>query len=95
MRNADGNLRGYVCSGTVVKDDQDDRSIIMTAAHCVFDDKRKEFATDVIFIPNQAGTTGSGSDYNCDNDPLGCWATEFGVVDTDWAIRSFPQNIPW
>merc|ERR1712166_533500 len=87
--------QSYVCSGTVVQDEQADRSIILTAAHCVYDDAQKAFAQDVLFIPNQAGTTGSGTDSNCDNDPLGCWAASFGVADTDWASRSFPANIPW
>merc|ERR1712166_1478116 len=87
--------QSYVCSGTVVQYEQADRSIILTAAHCVYDDAQKAFAQNVLFIPNQAGTTGSGTDSNCDNDPLGCWAASFGVADTDWASRSFPANIPF
>ena len=86
---------GYVCSGTVVTDDQADRSVILTAAHCAYDDSSKAFATNVLFIPNQAGTSGSSTDTNCDNDPLGCWAPTFGVADTDWSSRTFPNNIPW
>jgi len=101
VQNAVGRIyfemggNGYVCSGTVVQDGQTDRSIILTAAHCVYDDAQKEFAKNVLFIPNQAGTSGSGTDSNCDNDPLGCWAASFGVADTDWASRSWPANIPW
>lgn len=145
MTNDNGIKRGYMCSGTVVKDDnahsrcvdeqppndwnkntckkqseagnckkdwfkktgycektcgkctedeENDRSIIMTAAHCVYDYKRKEFARDVFFIPNQADG-GSKSDTDCDNDPLGCWVPSFGVVDEDWKIRSWPDNMPW
>lgn len=95
---------GYVCSGTVVTDNEidtndvvtdHDRSIILTAAHCVYDDVNKAFARNVLFIPQQNGTTGSGTDLNCDNDPIGCWAPAFGVVDDDWAIRTFPDNIAW
>ncbi len=86
---------GYVCSGTVVTDNEVDRSIILTAAHCVYDDVNKAFARNVLFIPQQNGTTGSGTDLNCDNDPIGCWAPAFGVVDDDWAIRTFPDNIAW
>ena len=95
MKNANGGYSSYVCSGTVVKDDKADRSIIMTAAHCVFDDQDKEFAKDVMFIPNQDQGSGSSTDTDCDNDPHGCWWASFGVVDTDWATRSFPNNIPW
>jgi hypothetical protein len=86
---------GYVCSGTVVKDNASGRSVILTAAHCVYDDANKAFARNVLFIPNQDQTTGSGTDLNCSNDPLGCWTPSFGVVDVDWTTRTFPDNIPW
>jgi hypothetical protein len=86
---------GYVCSGTVATDGVSGRSIIITAAHCVYDDANKVFARNVLFIPNQAGTSGSGTDTNCNNDPLGCWAPSHGVVHDGWASRSWPNNIPW
>jgi hypothetical protein len=86
---------GYVCSGTVATDGTTGRSVIQTAAHCVYDDAYKAFARNVLFIPNQDGTTGSGTDLNCSNDPLGCWVPSFGVVDTNWTTRTFPDNIPW
>ena len=86
---------GYVCSGTAVSDNNNNVSVILTAAHCVYDDANKAFARNVLFIPDQAGTTGSGTDLNCSNDPLGCWAPSYGVVDGDWASRSWPDNIPW
>ncbi|MFP6837769.1 MAG: NAD(P)H-dependent oxidoreductase subunit E [Pseudomonadales bacterium] len=47
-------------------------STILTAAHCVYDDVHNAFARNVLFIPNQADTTGSATDLNCNNDPLGC-----------------------
>ena len=86
---------GYICSGTVVTDSTTGRSVIQTAAHCVYDDVYKAFARNVLFIPNQDQTTGTGTDLNCSNDPIGCWAPSFGVVDVDWTTRSFPDNIPW
>ncbi len=86
---------GYVCSGTVATDGTSGRSVIITAAHCVYDDANKVFARNVLFIPDQDGTTGSGTDTNCNNDPLGCWAPDHGVVDVDWTTRTFPDNIPW
>jgi hypothetical protein len=86
---------GYVCSGTVATDAATDRSVIITAAHCVYDDVHKAFARDVLFIPDQDGTTGAGTDLDCTNDPIGCWTPSFGVVDADWANRTFPDNIPW
>jgi hypothetical protein len=86
---------GYVCSGTVVTDTTTGRSIVQTAAHCAYDDAYKAFARNVLFIPNQAGTTGSGTDLNCGNDPLGCWTPSFGVVDVNWTTRIFPDNVTW
>ena len=86
---------GYVCSGTVVTDGTDNgRSIILSAAHCVYDDANKAFARNVLFIPNQAGG-GSRTDLNCGNDPVGCWTPSFGVVDPNWTAAVFPDNIPW
>lgn len=86
---------GFVCSGTVATDATDGRSVIMTASHCVYDDANKLFARNVLFIPNQDGTTGGGTDLICGNDPMGCWTPSFGVVDVNWTTRTFPYNIPW
>jgi hypothetical protein len=90
-----GPWSGYVCSGTAVTDSMTGRSVVLTAAHCVYDDANKAFARNVLFIPNQAATTAAGTDLNCSNDPLGCWTPSFGVVDTDWSTRTFPDNIAW
>jgi len=101
VKNAAGRIyfqmgtSGYVCSGTAVTDTATSKSIIQTAAHCVYDDAAKKFATNVLFIPNQDQTTAASTDRNCSNDPIGCWAPTYGVVDTDWTTRTFPDNIPW
>lgn len=85
----------YVCSGTVVTDEYTNHSLVLTAAHCIYDDVYKVFARNVLFIPDQDATTGAGTDTNCTNDPLGCWSPAYGVVDDDWTTRTFPDNIPW
>jgi hypothetical protein len=85
---------GYVCSGTVATDGVSNRSVIVTAAHCVYDDVNKAFAHDVMFIPNQAAS-GTRTDRNCSNDVMGCWVPDYGVVDRNWTTRTFPDNIPW
>ncbi len=90
-----GPWTGYVCSGTVATDSTSARSVIVTAAHCVYDDANKAFARNVMFIPDQAHTSASGTDLNCSNDPMGCWIPSFGVVDTNWTTRTFPDNIAW
>ena len=85
----------FICSGTAVTDGTSGRSVILTAAHCTYDDVAKAFATNVMFIPNQDETTGTATDFDCNNDPLGCWAPDNGVVETNWTTRTFPDNIPW
>jgi hypothetical protein len=90
-----GPWTGYVCSGTVATDHITGRSLVITAAHCVYDDVNKAFARNVLFIPNQAGTSGSGTDLDCSNDPIGCWVPSVGVVDENWTTRTFPDNVAW
>jgi len=86
---------GYVCSGTVVTEGASDRSLILTASHCIYEDGYKSFARNVLFIPDQDRTTGTGTDTNCSNDPLGCWAPSGAVVDVDYTTRQFPDNHEW
>jgi hypothetical protein len=90
-----GPWSGYVCSGTVATDETNGRSVIVTAAHCVHDDVNKAFARNVLFIPNQASTSGAGTDLECSNDPMGCWIPSLGVVDVNWTTRTFPDNVAW
>ncbi|MFZ8998483.1 MAG: trypsin-like serine peptidase, partial [Ilumatobacteraceae bacterium] len=85
----------YVCSGTTVTDGVTGRSIVLTAAHCIYDDVAKAFATNALFIPNQDDGGLDGTDWNCSNDPFGCWSLDHGVVDINWTNRIFPDNIPW
>lgn len=93
--NRNGPWNGYVCSGTVATDGTTGRSLIITASHCVYDDTNIAFARNVLFIPDQDGTTGTSTDLNCNNDPLGCWVPSFGVVDVNWTTRTFPDNAAW
>ena len=88
---------GYVCSGTAISDGGavNAFSLILTAAHCVYDDSKKVFARNVLFIPNQSETTGGGTDRDCTNDLIGCWVPSYGVVDSDWTGRTFPDNVQW
>jgi hypothetical protein len=85
--------KAYVCSGTTVTDGVSGRSIILTAAHCVYDDVNKAFARNVLFIPDQDSS--GPTDSNCGNDVHGCWKPKYGAVDANWASRSWPDNIPW
>jgi hypothetical protein len=85
----------YVCSGTAVTDDTSGRSIVLTAAHCIYDDVNKAFAKQALFIPNQDDGGGDSTDADCRNDPEGCWIIDHGVVDENWTTRTFPDNIAW
>ena len=85
----------YVCSGTVVTDSTTGRSIVLTAAHCIYDDVAKEFSRTAVFIPNQDDGGGDLSDFDCSNDPFGCWILDHGVVDVNWTTRTFPDNVAW
>ncbi len=42
----------YVCSGSLVNDGKTDIAIVITAAHCVWDNAGKAFATNWAFFPN-------------------------------------------
>jgi hypothetical protein len=43
----------WVCSATVIDDDgKADRSLILTAAHCAYDETNGAFATEWMFIPD-------------------------------------------
>jgi hypothetical protein len=85
----------FVCSGTAVTDDTSGRSIVLTAAHCIYDDVDKAFATQALFIPNQDDGRSDATDADCRNDPEGCWIIDHGVVDQNWTTRTFPDNIFW
>ena len=73
----------YVCSAAVVDDNNANRSIILTAGHCVWD-PATGFSTNWIFIPEYdtlpARLTTSGS--FCSGTKWGCW-TASSLVASD------------
>ena len=54
-------------------------------------DISKQFASNAIFIPDQAGSK-APSDFDCSNDKYGCWYLSFAVVEKGWSENSFPKN---
>ena len=60
----------YICSGSVIRDgSRAGYSTVLTAAHCVYDQKKGKFATKWLFIPDfDAAPT-----YTCADTYLGCW----------------------
>lgn len=77
----------YVCSASVVADTAVDRSLVLTAGHCVVDESNGAFATNWMFIPDYdsdpAGLTTDGS--FCASTKFGCWAADVLVASDDFA----------
>ena len=77
----------YVCSASVVDDTVNGRSIVLTAAHCAYDETGGTFATNWMFVPDYdsapATLTSSGS--FCATTTLGCWTASALVVHNGYA----------
>jgi V8-like Glu-specific endopeptidase len=60
----------YICSGSVIRDGgRAGYSTVLTAAHCVYDQKKAKFATKWLFIPDfDVSPT-----YTCADTFIGCW----------------------
>lgn len=78
----------WTCSASAVKDTKSDRSIVLTAAHCAYDETgRYGFARYWMFVPEYA-TLPAGFDPSglfCTATSLGCWAAESLVVSNAYA----------
>lgn len=77
----------YVCSASVVEDGPNDTdSVILTAAHCVYDESRGEFATNWMFVPaydtDPAPLTTNGS--FCGQTEYGCWTATALTVHSEF-----------
>jgi V8-like Glu-specific endopeptidase len=68
----------YTCSGSVVTDRADnDRSIALTAGHCVYDQETHSFAENWMFVPDYDSAPASftfNTDF-CAQTTLGCWTS--------------------
>lgn len=77
----------YVCSASVVGDAASDRSIVLTAGHCVVDETNGLFAENWMFIPDYdsapARLTADGG--FCASTAYGCWAADFLVASDVFA----------
>jgi len=89
-------MRYFVCSGTVVKNgNRKERSIVVTAGHCLYDTATNQFATNAMFIPYQESSTAGGSNVVCYDDPMGCWYFDAAVVHSKYTESEFPKNHAW
>lgn len=71
----------WICSGAVIADATGGRSLVLTAAHCAFDEATGEFADLWMFIPEFA----TGPTYTCSDTKWGCWTATALVVDSGYA----------
>ncbi|HJP70990.1 MAG TPA: hypothetical protein VJ975_04665 [Candidatus Limnocylindria bacterium] len=72
---------GWVCSGTVATDGANGRSLVLTAAHCAYDEENGEFVENWLFIPDfdQSPT------FTCAQTEYGCWTADALVVHSGYA----------
>lgn len=80
-----GNLS--TCSASVVQDSSELTSLVLTAAHCVYDNEAKAFASFWLFIPDYAASPATGpldADY-CAQTPYGCWTAQGLTVPQGYA----------
>jgi hypothetical protein len=86
----------WVCSGAVASDATgNDSSLILTAAHCAYDEVADVFATNWIFIPQYDSNPTS----TCSQTAFGCWTTAGGgalTVHDGYASReAFDDEATW
>ncbi|MET1003118.1 MAG: hypothetical protein ABWZ15_15020 [Acidimicrobiia bacterium] len=84
----------YVCSASVADDAEIGRSIILTAAHCAYDESNQAFATNWMFVPDydsaprQLDPAGSF----CATTKHGCWTASALVVAGGYATAGGFNN---
>jgi hypothetical protein len=71
----------YICSGTATTDSRSGYSLVLTAAHCAFDESTGDFATEWLFIPD----FDAQPDYDCPDTLHGCWTADALVVHQGYA----------
>jgi hypothetical protein len=76
-------MRGgaWLCSGAVASDTRTGESIVLTAAHCAYDEQGRAFATNWLFIPE----FDSAPTYACSQSRHGCWTATALVVHDGYA----------
>jgi hypothetical protein len=76
----------YYCSASVIDDSVSDRSIILTAAHCVYDETSGTgFATNWMFVPDFDANPVAMTGLFCETTTRGCWTADAIVVSDSYA----------
>lgn len=78
----------YVCSGSVVTDDKTDRSIVLTAGHCVYNQATGQFASNWMFIPAYDSKPNGSCTDPANLFPYSCWTARSLMVHSDFSSQS-------
>lgn len=73
---------GGTCSASVVEDTSTGTSLVLTAAHCVYDTEKNVFADFWLFVPGIGELPSSAL---CANTPYGCWFAQGITVPRAYA----------
>lgn len=71
----------WVCSGSVATDGINGRSLVLTAAHCAYDEENGAFVENWLFIPD----FDESPTFTCAQSAYGCWTADALVVHDGYA----------
>ena len=71
----------WVCSASVVNDGRTSHAVILTAAHCAYDEVNHVHATNWIYVPS----FDTAPTFTCAQTTYGCWTSVGLVVDSGYA----------
>jgi hypothetical protein len=71
----------YVCSAANLVDSRSNASLVITAAHCAYDETNRAFATNWIYVPS----FDTAPTFTCANSTYGCWTAQALVVHSGYA----------
>lgn len=71
----------WICSGSAVADSRNGYSLVLTAAHCAYDEVNRAFATNWTYIPS----FDTAPTYTCADSTYGCWTASGLVVHSGYA----------
>jgi V8-like Glu-specific endopeptidase len=75
------NSGDYICSGTLISDSANDRSIVISAGHCSYDAADGGFARNWTFYPE----FDTNATYTCSQSRWGCWVATALAVHNGFA----------
>src|SRR5258706_6708758 len=75
------NSGDYICSGTLITDNANDRSIVITAGHCSYDAADGGCARNWTFYPE----FDTNATYTCSQSKWGCWVATALAVHNGFA----------